>query len=84
MKHPRIGWLLIGISMAFQASAAPAAAPLLPQSRAATAAPVSARPAAAALRQDMRKLWTDHVVWTRDDIIAAVAISPTHKPRRVA
>src|SRR5262249_10881186 len=27
--------------------------------------------AAAQLRQDMRKLWTDHVVWTRDYIIAA-------------
>jgi hypothetical protein len=28
---------------------------------------------AAALKQDMRKLWTDHVVWTRDYIIAALA-----------
>src|SRR5262245_36096288 len=28
------------------------------------------------LRQDMRKLWTDHVVWTRDYIIAAVADQP--------
>jgi len=24
------------------------------------------------LHQDMRKLWTDHVVWTRDYIVAAV------------
>jgi hypothetical protein len=32
--------------------------------------------AAAALKQDMRKLWTDHVVWTRDYIIAAVAEHP--------
>ena len=32
--------------------------------------------AAANLRQDMRKLWTDHVVWTRDYIIAAVADQP--------
>ena len=31
---------------------------------------------AAALRQDMRKLWTDHVVWTRDYIIAALADAP--------
>ena len=32
--------------------------------------------AAATLKQDMRKLWTDHVVWTRDYIIAAVADQP--------
>jgi hypothetical protein len=31
---------------------------------------------AAQLRSDMRKLWTDHVVWTRDYIIAAVADAP--------
>jgi hypothetical protein len=37
----------------------------------------SAQSAAAVnLRQDMRKLWTDHVVWTRDYIIAAVSDSP--------
>lgn len=29
-----------------------------------------------ALRQDMRKLWTDHVVWTRDYIIASAANAP--------
>jgi hypothetical protein len=32
--------------------------------------------AAADLRQDMRKLWTDRVVWTRDYIISAVADQP--------
>jgi hypothetical protein len=31
---------------------------------------------AAALKTDMRKLWTDHVVWTRDYIIAAVDNKP--------
>ena len=32
--------------------------------------------AAAILKQDMRKLWTDHVVWTRDYIIAATEKLP--------
>src|SRR4026207_50027 len=32
--------------------------------------------AAMSLKQDMRKLWTDHVVWTRDYIIAAVGDQP--------
>jgi len=36
----------------------------------------SHRPAATALHQDMRKLWTDHVVWTRDYIVAAVGDQP--------
>ena len=33
-------------------------------------------PSAVALKQDMRKLWTEHVVWTRDYIIAAVGDQP--------
>ena len=32
--------------------------------------------AARMLRQDMRKLWTDHVVWTREYIIAATTKQP--------
>src|SRR5687767_2343510 len=32
--------------------------------------------AAVSLKQDMRKLWTEHVVWTRDYIIAAVGNQP--------
>jgi len=35
--------------------------------------------AACALKQDMRKLWTDHVVWTRDYIIAATEDKPDAK-----
>lgn len=31
---------------------------------------------AMALKQGMRKLWTDHVVWTREYIIAAVGDQP--------
>src|SRR3954451_18952522 len=41
--------------------------------------PASAKSAAspsAKLHQDMRKLWTDHVAWTRDYIVAAVANQP--------
>jgi hypothetical protein len=36
----------------------------------------SAGPKAAALHQEMRKLWSDHVVWTRDYIVAAVGDQP--------
>ena len=34
---------------------------------------------AVTLKQDMRKLWTDHVVWTRDYIVAAVGDQPDAK-----
>ncbi len=37
----------------------------------------AAVPAAVALRQDMRKLWTDHVIWTRDYVVAAAADHPS-------
>ena len=43
---------------------------------AATFAQVKQSEAASMLRQDMRKLWTDHVVWTRDYIIAATTKQP--------
>lgn len=35
--------------------------------------------AAVSLKQDMRRLWTDHVVWTRSYIVAAVADQPDVK-----
>ncbi|HUF48936.1 MAG TPA: hypothetical protein VMM93_14050 [Vicinamibacterales bacterium] len=42
------------------------------------AAPGEAAPglAASALRQDMRMLWSDHVIWTRSYIVAAIADAP--------
>jgi hypothetical protein len=39
----------------------------------ATIAPADPNP----LRQDMRRLWSDHVVWTRGYIVAAVAGDPS-------
>jgi hypothetical protein len=41
-----------------------------------TQSPVGHNDGAAMLKQDMRKLWTEHVVWTRDYIIAAVGDQP--------
>ena len=32
------------------------------------------------LRQDMRKLWSDHVIWTREYIVAAVDGTPKFNP----
>jgi len=50
------------------------------QSAAPASAGASAQSASAvSLKQDMRKLWTDHVVWTRDYIIAAVGDQPDAK-----
>jgi hypothetical protein len=37
------------------------------------AQPEAARVSAPALRQGMRELWSDHVIWTRSYIVAAVA-----------
>ena len=48
-------------------------------SRAKAGAAAAQSPSAVALKQDMRKLWTDHVVWTRDYIIAAAGDQPDAK-----
>lgn len=58
--------IAIWMYVALQAPALPAAASTEPQSTA----------AAIALKQDMRKLWTDHVVWTREYIVAALGDQP--------
>jgi type VI protein secretion system component VasK len=62
----------------FVAVAIAAAVPLAPVTSHASPrheAPTSSE-AASTLKQDLRKLWTDHVVWTRGYIIAAVADQP--------
>ena len=63
-----MAWRLASASAALQGVAA---SPLPP-------APAPQRGVAGdrALRQDMRKLWTDHVVWTRGYIVAAVGDQP--------
>jgi len=58
--------IAVGMYVALQAAALPAAASTESQSTA----------AAIALKQDMRKLWTDHVVWTREYIVAALGDQP--------
>jgi len=42
-----------------------------------TGGEIAVRRDAMALRQSMRRLWTDHVVWTRGYIVAAVANDPS-------
>src|ERR1051325_807588 len=50
--------------------------PQVPQPTFAQAHHAADAPAAAKLHQDMRKLWSDHVIWTRDYIVAAVGDQP--------
>jgi hypothetical protein len=59
--------------------ASPAASSAQSPSRGKPNASAAESASAAALKQDMRKLWTDHVVWTRDYIIAAVGDQPDAK-----
>jgi hypothetical protein len=65
--------LIIATALAISGSLAPAT-PAVAQ----TAQPHHATSLSAAetLRQNMRKLWTDHVIWTRDYIVAAVGDQP--------
>jgi hypothetical protein len=58
----------LGTTLAFVFACALAGAPAIDA--------VQQKPTKASLREDMRKVWTDHVVWTRDYIIAAAADAP--------
>jgi hypothetical protein len=59
----------IAASLVAGALASGAAVPAPPE-------PASPTVSAATFRQDMRKLWSDHVIWTRDYIVAAVGDQP--------
>src|SRR5262245_11709252 len=53
-----------------------AVVPTMPVAARQTAAHHPSLSPAQMLRQDMRKLWSDHVIWTRDYIVAAVDDKP--------
>jgi hypothetical protein len=72
--------------MISQLAASLVAAAVLQMATAATSAGNDPPPAAtehtapaAQLRQDMRRLWSDHVVWTREYIVAALAEHPSQQ-----
>ena len=65
----------IGITFALVCACALAGAPAVN----AISSWIQPKPTKTSLREDMRKLWTDHVVWTRDYIIAAAADAPDQK-----
>jgi hypothetical protein len=72
-KHHSVALAVVLCSMASIGSAASqTTAPARTASRMSTAHGDTA----AALKQDMRKVWTDHVVWTRDYVVAAVGDHP--------
>jgi len=73
MKSLRL-WMPVVIGSLLTVASA-AGSPQAPQPTSSRAA-VGQTPAAFALKQDMRKLWTDHVVWTRVYVIAAVGQQP--------
>ena len=66
--------LLAGLGLCATVPVSASASPAVRQTTHAMTA--SDGSAAATLRRDMRRLWTDHVVWTRDYIIAAVGGQP--------
>jgi hypothetical protein len=64
--------LIVGLFVAATLQIASAAG----ASQAAHGHELKAVPAAATLRRDMRTLWSDHVIWTREYIVAVVADQP--------
>jgi hypothetical protein len=56
-----------------------AALPTVSSAQAPSAGTSAQSASAVSLKQDMPKLWTDHVVWTRDYIIAAAGDQPDAK-----
>jgi hypothetical protein len=64
------------VCLAVPATSASAQSPAQPGLAARASTSVRLTPSAVALTQDMRTLWTDHVVWTRDYIVAAVGDLP--------
>lgn len=70
MKIIRSGLLVAGLLFAFAGATDAAAAQAAHKMTGMHAA--STGSAERALRETMRKLWTDHVVWTREYVVAAV------------
>lgn len=71
--------VLVSLVLLVVAQAAYAEKPMAGAKGAEMRGPSKITPVELTLRQDMRKLWTDHVVWTRDYIIAAVGDQPDQK-----
>jgi hypothetical protein len=75
IKMLSVAAVLIGGAQVGSAAGASSLAEGVPRGSA-----VQHRPAASAkasrLREDMRKLWSDHVIWTRQYIVAAIDGSP--------
>ena len=75
MKTISNGLLLAGLVLATGSVPTAAAGPE-PQAQHTMRAATTHGSAERALREGMRKLWTDHVVWTREYVVAAVAGTP--------